>query len=286
MSGVAFRIRRIKRRCRKAVQYAVMRNLVPVNQRERQLSQDGVRILANSMPKAGTNLLSRLLREMPSVVARWTYHVDETLPHQERQLRSGRKGQVLTAHFPWSKDTAELLRNLDYRTIMMVRDPRDIAVSNVHYATRMDRSHLLHTTLASLPDDAARLQLLLEPPADVMARLPDVWSNNGHRTFLPWLDEPDCLLVRFEDLVGAGGGGNPDVQYETILKISKHIGSDLCRDEIIKISNELFGAKTRTFRKGQIGAWKDVFSERHKEIFKEQSGEALIKLGYETSMDW
>lgn len=39
-------------------------------------------------------------------------------------------------------------------------------------------------------------------------------------------------------------------------------------------------------RKGIAGDWKNVFTERDKEIFKEEAGELLLELGYEDSNDW
>jgi hypothetical protein len=42
----------------------------------------------------------------------------------------------------------------------------------------------------------------------------------------------------------------------------------------------------RKHRKGVAGDWKNVFTERDKEIFKEEAGELLVELGYEENQDW
>jgi hypothetical protein len=39
-------------------------------------------------------------------------------------------------------------------------------------------------------------------------------------------------------------------------------------------------------RRGRIGGWKDFFTDKHKQLFKEKFGKTLIKLGYETSNQW
>ena len=39
-------------------------------------------------------------------------------------------------------------------------------------------------------------------------------------------------------------------------------------------------------RKGVAGDWRDVFTERDKEVFKEAAGDLLIELGYERGNDW
>jgi hypothetical protein len=39
-------------------------------------------------------------------------------------------------------------------------------------------------------------------------------------------------------------------------------------------------------RRGVEGDWKEVFTEQDKRIFKEEAGDLLMELGYETSLDW
>lgn len=55
-----------------------------------------------------------------------------------------------------------------------------------------------------------------------------------------------------------------------------------------KVSKSLDKAfKHNTFvRKGIAGDWKNYFQEKHKAIFKNNAGDLLIKLGYETDMEW
>ena len=283
---VTHMLRRTHRLIGKKAQYALMRNIFPRGDEEKRLITEGPRVLANSIPKAGTNLLSRLIRMMPNTIDRWTYHIDETLPGIERQLRASRQGQVITAHFPWSTDIASITRELDFRVLLMVRDPRDIAISNVNYVTRMDFSHPLHPALAALPNDDARLLAMIEPSKEIMAELPEVWKNDGLATFLPWLVEPNCLIVRFEDLVGEKGGGSDVRQIETIREIAEHIGASLEESQLKSMAEGLFGSGSRTFHKGQIGNWREHFSLEAKAAFKRRSGKALKEFGYESDLDW
>ncbi|EGC29470.1 hypothetical protein DICPUDRAFT_42846 [Dictyostelium purpureum] len=44
--------------------------------------------------------------------------------------------------------------------------------------------------------------------------------------------------------------------------------------------------KNKFFRKGEIGDWKNYFTENNKKWFKEETGNLLIELGYELSNDW
>lgn len=46
------------------------------------------------------------------------------------------------------------------------------------------------------------------------------------------------------------------------------------------------GREKSTFRKGQVGEWKECFDERHKDVFKREAGDVLILTGYENDLDW
>jgi len=284
---IMFALRKALRPILKRFQYALMRNVRARSPEEKRILAEGSRILANSIPKAGTNLLSRTIEMMPNTVDRWTYHIDETLPGIKRQLSAGKRGQIVTAHLPWTPKIASTVSQLDYRVLLMIRDPRDIAVSVVNYVYCMDLSHPLHRALTKLPDDDARLLFMIEPPEEVTAELPDIWKNSGLATFMPWIDEPSCLTVRFEDLVGAQGGGNEERQRKIIQAIAVHIGANSSSLLVEKIRQDLFGNnRSKTFHKGQIGGWKQHFKSAHKAAFKRHYSHALVRLGYETGSDW
>ncbi|ATX79661.1 Sulfotransferase domain-containing protein [Mariprofundus aestuarium] len=279
----------LRRRLRKELQYAAMRHVFPITDTERVIASHSNRIFANSIPKAGTNLLSRLLKLMPNVVPWWTYHIDETIPGYSHQLSSGRKGQVITAHLPWSPSLLQELEHLEFRKLLIVRDMRDVAVSGAYYVTHMDRSHPLHDYLNSLPNDDERLMAMIKGVAAEHypgGQIPPMWENDSYKSFLPWVDDPDNLLVRFEDLIGAMGGGDDNLQEKTIRKIASHIGTDLDAEQFEHIRSSLFSTSSRTFRKGQVGEWRNHFNEAHKQAFKDMSGYMLIRMGYEKNNDW
>jgi Sulfotransferase domain len=43
---------------------------------------------------------------------------------------------------------------------------------------------------------------------------------------------------------------------------------------------------TSLVRKGIAGDWKNVFSDRDKQIYKKEAGDLLIQLGYEKDSNW
>ena len=114
---------------------------------------------------------------------------------------------------------------------------------------------------------------------------PKAWENHTKR-IVQWVDEPDCLTIHFEDLIGSAGGGSDERQLATIKAIVEHIGIELPQEAIEEIAATTFYTRARTFRKGQIGEWRNHFTEEHKQAFKEIYGDLLVKLGYEKDCDW
>jgi hypothetical protein len=112
------------------------------------------------------------------------------------------------------------------------------------------------------------------------------YPNIGERfrENLPWLSSPDCLAVRFEDLV------HPETRGETHVRIARYLLPDADQREVraavSKMARGHDPKDSHTFRKGTSGEWRSHFSNRHVELFKELAGQMLIDLGYEKNSDW
>lgn len=271
----------------KKIQHLLMRHIIPLNQRERNAIENGPKIFANSLPKSGTHLLRHILSMTPDVIDRWTYHYDSTICDYQKQLSKGRNGQIISAHMYWTKPLSSFLEHAGYKKFLMVRDIRDVCVSSAHYCAK-DKRHRLHNYFNSLHGWHEQLSAVIK---GIDARdLHDGVSSKSiaeHVTgYIPWSRDKNCLVVKFEDLVGEKGGGNSNDQENTIHRICSHIGLTLLDDEIRDIAMNSFTSKTKTFRKGQIGGWRDEFSGENIDLFKRVAGDQLIALGYEKDYDW
>jgi hypothetical protein len=80
-------------------------------------------------------------------------------------------------------------------------------------------------------------------------------------------------------------GGSAEKQYQGILAAAKHIGVSLTEEQVITVGEKMFGTG-KTFRKGMIGGWRNYFDEELKDIFKQNAGQYLMTLGYETDLSW
>lgn len=247
------------------------------------------KVIANSIPKAGTNLLIRslyLLSPMHRSLEK-TININDVnfvIPKVERLNR----GQFLATHLKYSEELYQLLLRNSTKNILMIRDPRDIAISNSNYITYKDPSHRLHRYFKSLSSDSDRLMASIQGVEGCLLidKIPSLSLASHINAYLPWIDKPSILVVRFEDLVGCRGGGNDDIQLRTLKKIVDYLELSIGENIIKEAAKKIFNPKSRTFVKGQIGLWKDVLEDKHKVIIKKEMGDIIIRLGYEKHNKW
>ena len=185
----------------------------------------GPRVLATSMPKAGTHLLSSLLKNFPRLLFSGRHHALRNFrteprsigdaspafdwPKLEKTLAKVNRGQFLTAHFAPRPELMAILDKLDYKTVNIIRDPRDVVVSSAHYLFHLER-HFLHERISKeLPALEDRMMaVIVGLPPDANGRgLPPIAQRLAR--YRRWIGQPNTNVCRFERLVGARGGG-PD----------------------------------------------------------------------------
>jgi hypothetical protein len=96
--------------------------------------------------------------------------------------------------------------------------------------------------------------------------------------------------VRYEDLL--------ERPNEEVGRLARFLGADTSEKAVQQaVSSASFERLSKGrergqedtssfYRKGVAGDWKNYFTERDKEIYKEEAGELLIRLGYERDLDW
>lgn len=240
------------------------------------------RILTVTMPKSGTNLLQRILVLHPALSRAWL----PTLGRRNAKKWSRpsdlftpiRPGKIVSSHFDFDESLARLMsEDLGYKILLMVRDPRDAVISDMHYILTWP-GHSQKDQFAALPDDKARLLELIEGRngvrniRDQILRFSD-WTKFAH-------------TIRFEDAVGSGGGGSDSAQLAVVKGVFDYIGLPLTEAEARSIAANARSGKTQTFRTGRIRNWETVYDQEVKDAFRNVAGDLLIDLGYETGTDW
>lgn len=253
-------------------------------------------VFANSLPKAGTNLLSRALSFVPPAyrVPVRTLSVPRFSSDRiERIIRGLKRNQIVTAHVGFQESLAVALRESGVRHILIFRDPRDVLVSAAYYIGEMDRDHAGYSLLSkmTLPE---RIDFLLARHDIRDPKIDDLSRSHSHAlnfpdevsSFVKWLPCDDVLLVKYENLVGPGGGGKMDLQVEELSRMAAFLAWDVKLERLEAIAARLYYTKAKTFRKGALGAWREVLSVEQVGAVKAAFGNDIVRLGYERNCDW
>jgi sulfotransferase family protein len=230
------------------------------------------RVLVVSLPKAGTHLVERAACLHPQLHRRLrrTLNPENMQDGLHAALGELRPGQVALAHIPFDPSYSGLLE--DVKTLFVIRDPRDIAVSLAHYiGGRGD--HPLHFAYSERPDERSRIELAILGDAEARPPAPSLESLLSG--FSGWLDS-GALVVRFEELIGARGGGDDGVQQRTLRALYGHLGLELPP----RLSERLFSSASPTFRKGRIGQWRESFDPDLEALFDRAAGAWMEVYGY------
>jgi len=194
-----------------------------------------------------------------------------------RRLAGVADGQFVTAHCLYTPQLADLFREKGMKTVCILRDPRDVAVSQMHYIKRL-RQHPVHEAFVALPSDRERL--LFSIRGGTLGGREMLSLDERYRRFSGWSRDEGAVVVRFEDLVGPEGGGSAEAQRRAVGRVARHLGLEADEEMLGAVGENIFGAG-QTFRKGQIGAWREEFSPEHERAAMEVAGPLLVELGYE-----
>jgi len=254
-------------------------------------------IFANSFPKSGTHLLIQIMKGFsiigPAVdsglpaITTFDGYIGRQKSEEEiiTELKRLLPGDIAYGHLHADPEISDLLCQKYFFTVFIIRDPRDVAVSHVHYLTNMEKKHIHHdyyqNTLHTFDD---RLETSI---SGISSNSRNNKMPNIYERFLPylgWLDLPQISTIQYEELIA---------QQEEILKkilnqvLQKGFQINTSQDNALRILSECINPESSpTFRSGKIGSWISSFNDHNKDIFKEISGDLLIRLGYEENTNW
>jgi hypothetical protein len=257
-------------------------------------------LFANSFPKSGTHLLTQVLQGftrfgpavdsgLPAVVTFDGFSgrqrsLDEILSDLGRLL----PGDIGYGHLHALPQVVEALCRQGVAPYFILRDPRDVAVSHVHYIAEMAPNHIhYHYYHEILQNFDQRLEAsICGVPAETLSKaagksvpepLPDIRSR--FEPFTAWLDQPQVLTLRFEDFITDRRAALLMVLDHAMRRGFQPATSAEIAIDILEKSND--PQRSPTFRTGKSGGWRAAFSQRHLELFHQTAGDLLERLGYE-----
>ncbi|SOH95458.1 Sulfotransferase domain-containing protein [Monaibacterium marinum] len=227
-----------------------------------------------SPPKSGTHLLERALCLSAQIYRPVTRTLNPrniaSLGGWGRHISRLRSGQLLVSHAHYEPEIAQLLQQTGAKKFLMVRDPRAMVLSDAHYLLK-DTKHPMHAHIADKT---------LEERIDFCIEAPEFWQ--GHTfvelmlAFIAWADEPDTLVVRFEDLT------HPDADRRTneVARILAHAGLEPDRAAAAQIATEAVSPVSPTYRSGRTDEWRTVLSSDQITLIENSASSFISKFGY------
>jgi hypothetical protein len=256
---------------------------------------------ANSFPKSGTHLLTQVMHGftrlgpavdsgLPAVITFDGFtgrqrSVDEIMADLRRFL----PGDIGYGHVHAFPQAVEWLCRPRAATYFILRDPRDVVVSHVHYVAEMAPDHIHHRyyhEVLQTFDDRLRASITgvtIEELARASAGkpvyepLPDIRAR--FTPYLGWLERSEVLVLRYEDFIR-----DRSQALERVLDhaVDRGFRPSIGRQAALQTLNgSIDPARSPTFRSGKIGAWRQSFTDEHNELFARVAGDLINGLGYE-----
>lgn len=259
----------------------------------------------NSLPKSGTNLVGKCLElfdykqlsgfassqvlsnSWKSKVRRVLWHpsshgyiigIDTPVEVSRRIIdkRLARAGDAtfVFGHIGYTTDLLYRVQQMGFEPFVMLRDPRAVLNSFVHYAVSNTR-HVLHEDFLAMSLEERYLAALRGFYNGKASLQPMAVRCNA---LDPWVNSKDVQLLQFERLVGNKGGGSDEQQRETLEILCDKL--DIDKAGIDRVMTELHGPGRSTFRKGQIDSWKEETPAELHDVINEELADILPAWGY------
>jgi hypothetical protein len=257
---------------------------------------DAPPVFGNSKPKSGSHLLLQILNGFTQIMPYRYVAADpiRTIKKDgERRsadkiasdLRSVPQGVIGWGYVEASPENVAVLCQPSRVNYFIYRDPRDMLVSQVFFATDMHEEHGMHEYYKSLPDFAARLNVAITGIDRDGLKMVSV--KQRYEGVFRWLDgscQKHVMCLRFEDLINQRDA-TLNAMLDEVEKTDYKIPTP--REKALAVLvDAIQPKKSHTFRSGTTGGWRQHFTEEHKKLLKDVAGDLLVRLGYEKGNDW
>ena len=250
-------------------------------------------IFGNSKPKSGSHLLLQILNGFTQIMPYKYVEADPIRTIEKegrrkrqdevvRELESLPRGVIGWGYVEATPENVAVLCRPNRVNYFIYRDPRDMLVSQVFFATDMHEEHGMHAYYNSLSDFNERLRVAITGIDRDELRMVSV--KQRYESVFQWLEQKNVMCIRFEDLIN-----NRDVTLNTMLNEVERTGYKIptSREKAVSVLiDAIQPKKSHTFRSGKTGGWKQYFTDEHKKLFNDVAGDLLVRLGYEKSNDW
>lgn len=244
----------------------------------------GIKLMLNGFPKSGLHLLGLMCTAFVSGIqdemvnnlwsginGAWAL---EPLDLNDRLFKFSRlnDGQFVFSHSVYNEKLAEFLWYSGVGIIFLYRDLRDVAVSQTHHVLSEDDTFVhagkeLYRNAGGFDEALAAVIAGIDKYPGVMAR----WES-----YRKWLEIPWVLSIRFEDLRAEPAEWSKAVFTYALNRTAMMFGKrvEASPESLERMAQTMIERGNRTelsstFRKGRVGDWRETFTPRHIELFKQ-----------------
>ena len=250
-------------------------------------------VVGNAMPKSGSHLIIQALQGLTHLGP----FVNPGFPPLNRtednrkleeeaileNIRRLRHGDIAYGYIHACEPFLSALNSPEMASVFVYRDPRDMIISHIFYATQIHEGHWMRDYYTQkLQTMEQRINAAIVGVDEPGSELTPV--RERYAGYLGWLEQLAVLSLRFEELIldqEATLGRLLD--YLSLHGFTPRVSR---AEAVAKLQQAIAPSRSGTFRKAKPGNWREHFTEANKALFKEHAGDLLIDLGYETSGDW
>ena len=155
--------------------------------------------------------------------------------------------EYISSHFQ-PHEAIELLleQRPKVKALIMVRDPRDVLISLVHYIEKTGPTYVYLSGFDYRNFKRASFEEKL------LGCIRTGIIKKEIESAFYFSRKLNTCLIKIENLVGPCGGGSEELQEKEVLKVVRFLGINITSQQLKKCCRALFGT-TPTFRKGHIG---------------------------------
>lgn len=234
--------------------------------------------------KTGTVWMSTVFK---AIARRLGAHYVDFWSHYGRLDRVLKPPFILLNHNSIFSMHASSIRRDDVRLLHLIRDPRDVLISAMHYHRKADEPWL-HERIAgsNQPSYQQRLNALATVHEQYVFELENA-TGSTIEAMLDWqYDRPNCLEIRYEDL----WSDRSLTLWREAASFLGFEGAELDVCDKCFWEHSLFGqasrANRRHARSGETAQWKSEFTPELARAFLDRFPDALEALGYEDDDRW
>lgn len=239
-------------------------------------------VVVTTLPKSGTHLVHQIVTALPGTVDYGTFlatrasyrRKPRTTSAVVRRIKGLAPGEIVRAHLVHRPEVVEALRSKRAFIIFVCRDPRDTIVSQAHYLSDSALWHPAHRRFSRLTPEE-RIDISIQGLPGQEEVFPDARRRLDY--YAKWLEDADVTL-KFEDLVGDTRLQAIETvirRYEEIARGSFDVGDTTTR-AVAAINPE----RSHTYREGQVGSWREMFTPHQIATFEAVVGDLLQRYGY------